>query len=45
MQAFFVHHATWSINSVCQFLGSGRFDTDNRSTNLQPVLGGDPSLG
>ena len=25
---------TWSVNSVCHFLGSRRFDTDDRSTNV-----------
>jgi stearoyl-CoA desaturase (delta-9 desaturase) len=31
---FFVHHVTWSVNSVCHFFGSRRFDTDDRSTNV-----------
>jgi stearoyl-CoA desaturase (delta-9 desaturase) len=31
---FFVHHITWSVNSICHFLGSRRFDTDDRSTNV-----------
>ena len=34
MRIFFVHHVTWSVNSVCHFLGSRRFDTDDRSTNV-----------
>jgi stearoyl-CoA desaturase (Delta-9 desaturase) len=31
---FFVHHVTWSVNSVCHFLGSRRFATDDHSTNV-----------
>ena len=34
VRIFFVHHATWSINSICHFFGSRRFDTDDRSTNV-----------
>ncbi len=34
VRVFFVHHVTWSINSVCHFVGSRRFDTDDRSTNV-----------
>jgi stearoyl-CoA desaturase (delta-9 desaturase) len=34
VRIFFVHHVTWSVNSVCHFLGSRRFDTDDRSTNV-----------
>jgi len=34
VRVFFVHHITWSVNSVCHFLGSRRFDTDDRSTNV-----------
>jgi stearoyl-CoA desaturase (Delta-9 desaturase) len=30
----FVHHVTWSVNSVCHFLGHRRFDTDDCSTNV-----------
>ena len=26
MRIFFVHHITWSINSICHFFGSRRFD-------------------
>ena len=43
VRVFFVHHVTWSVNSVCHFLGSRRFDTDDRSTNV-PWLAL-PSLG
>ncbi len=34
VRIFFVHHVTWSINSVCHFLGSRRFETDDHSTNV-----------
>jgi len=34
VRIFFVHHITWSVNSVCHFLGSRRFDTDDESTNV-----------
>ncbi len=34
VRIFFVHHITWSVNSVCHFLGNRRFETDDRSTNV-----------
>lgn len=34
VRIFFVHHVTWSVNSVCHFLGNRRFATDDRSTNV-----------
>ena len=34
VRIFFVHHVTWSVNSVCHFFGHRRFDTDDRSTNV-----------
>lgn len=34
VRIFFVHHVTWSVNSICHFLGSRRFDTDDHSTNV-----------
>ena len=34
VRIFFVHHITWSVNSVCHFLGSRRFQTDDESTNV-----------
>jgi stearoyl-CoA desaturase (delta-9 desaturase) len=34
VRVFFVHHVTWSVNSVCHFFGSRRFDTDDHSTNV-----------
>jgi stearoyl-CoA desaturase (delta-9 desaturase) len=34
VRIFFLHHITWSINSVCHFLGRRRFDVDDHSTNV-----------
>jgi stearoyl-CoA desaturase (delta-9 desaturase) len=34
VRIFFVHHVTWSVNSICHFLGTHRFATDDRSTNV-----------
>lgn len=34
VRIFLVHHVTWSINSICHFFGSRRFETDDRSTNV-----------
>jgi len=34
VRIFLVHHVTWSINSVCHFFGTRRFDTGDRSTNV-----------
>ncbi len=34
VRIFFVHHITWSVNSVCHFFGTRRFDTDDHSTNV-----------
>jgi len=34
VRIFFVHHITWSVNSICHFIGTRRFDTDDRSTNV-----------
>jgi len=34
VRIFFVHHITWSVNSVCHFLGTRRFETDDHSTNV-----------
>ncbi len=31
---FFVHHVTWSINSICHFHGRRRFAIEDRSTNV-----------
>jgi stearoyl-CoA desaturase (delta-9 desaturase) len=34
VRIFLVHHITWSINSICHFFGSRRFQTDDQSTNV-----------
>jgi stearoyl-CoA desaturase (delta-9 desaturase) len=34
VRIFLVHHITWSINSICHFFGSRRFDVNDRSTNV-----------
>jgi stearoyl-CoA desaturase (Delta-9 desaturase) len=34
VRLFFVHHVTWSVNSVCHFLGTRRFDVDDESRNV-----------
>jgi stearoyl-CoA desaturase (Delta-9 desaturase) len=34
VRIFLGHHVTWSINSVCHFFGSRRFDTDDESRNV-----------
>jgi stearoyl-CoA desaturase (delta-9 desaturase) len=34
VRIFFLHHITWSINSVCHFFGRRRFDVDDQSTNV-----------
>jgi stearoyl-CoA desaturase (delta-9 desaturase) len=34
VRIFLLHHATWSINSVCHFFGTRRFDVEDHSTNV-----------
>ncbi len=34
VRLFFVHHITWSVNSVCHFLGTRRFAVDDQSRNV-----------
>jgi stearoyl-CoA desaturase (Delta-9 desaturase) len=34
VRAFFLHHITWSINSVCHYFGRRRFDLEDHSTNV-----------
>jgi stearoyl-CoA desaturase (Delta-9 desaturase) len=34
VRIFLVHHITWSINSICHFFGTRRFDVEDRSTNV-----------
>jgi stearoyl-CoA desaturase (Delta-9 desaturase) len=43
VRMFCLHHATFSINSLCHFFGRRRYDTDDESRNLHwlalPTLG------
>jgi stearoyl-CoA desaturase (delta-9 desaturase) len=34
VRIFFVHHVTWSVNSICHFFGRRRFDLEDHSTNV-----------
>jgi stearoyl-CoA desaturase (Delta-9 desaturase) len=34
VRLFLVHHVTWSVNSVCHFLGTRRFEVDDESRNV-----------
>jgi stearoyl-CoA desaturase (delta-9 desaturase) len=34
VRIFLGHHVTWSINSVCHFFGSRRFQVEDHSTNV-----------
>jgi stearoyl-CoA desaturase (delta-9 desaturase) len=34
VRVFFLHHVTFSINSICHFFGRRRFDTDDESRNV-----------
>jgi stearoyl-CoA desaturase (delta-9 desaturase) len=34
VRIFLLHHVTWSINSICHYVGRRRFDTDDHSTNV-----------
>jgi stearoyl-CoA desaturase (Delta-9 desaturase) len=34
VRIFLLHHVTWSINSVCHFFGTRRFDVQDHSTNV-----------
>jgi stearoyl-CoA desaturase (Delta-9 desaturase) len=34
VRIFMVHHVTWSVNSVCHYLGSRRWDTPDQSRNV-----------
>lgn len=34
VRIFFVHHITWSINSVCHIFGRRRFAIEDKSTNV-----------
>jgi stearoyl-CoA desaturase (delta-9 desaturase) len=43
IRVFFVHHVTWSVNSLGHYAGRRRFDTKDRSTNV--ALLAVPSFG
>jgi stearoyl-CoA desaturase (Delta-9 desaturase) len=43
VRIFLVHHVTWSVNSICHFFGTRRFQTDDLSTNVAWLAL--PSLG
>jgi stearoyl-CoA desaturase (delta-9 desaturase) len=43
VRAFFLHHVTWSINSICHFFGRRRFAVEDHSTNVAWLAL--PSLG
>jgi stearoyl-CoA desaturase (delta-9 desaturase) len=43
VRAFFLHHITWSINSVCHYFGRRRFNVEDQSTNVAWLAL--PSLG
>src|SRR3954464_2810988 len=43
VRVFFLHHITWSINSVCHFFGRRRFEVEDHSTNVAWLAL--PSLG
>jgi len=34
VRVFFVHHVTWSVNSICHFMGTRRFAVEDHSTNV-----------
>jgi stearoyl-CoA desaturase (delta-9 desaturase) len=34
VRIFLLHHVTWSINSICHFFGTRRFEVDDHSTNV-----------
>ena len=34
VRIFFVHHITWSINSICHMFGTQRFDIEDESRNV-----------
>ena len=33
MRVFLLHHATWSVNSICHMYGARPFDIDDESRN------------
>ena len=34
VRIFFIHHVTWSINSICHVFGRRRFEVDGMATNV-----------
>src|SRR5947199_1222603 len=34
VRIFLVHHVTWLVNSICHFMGTRRFATDDQSRNV-----------
>jgi stearoyl-CoA desaturase (delta-9 desaturase) len=34
VRIFLLHHVTWSVNSICHFVGRRRFDTEDESRNV-----------
>jgi stearoyl-CoA desaturase (delta-9 desaturase) len=34
VRVFLVHHVTWSVNSICHFMGTRRFPVDDESRNV-----------
>jgi|SRR5579884_829933 len=34
VRVFFLHHITWSVNSICHFFGRRRFEVDDESRNV-----------
>jgi stearoyl-CoA desaturase (Delta-9 desaturase) len=34
VRTFLLHHVTWSINSICHFMGTRRFDLEDESRNV-----------
>ena len=34
VRVFFLHHITWSVNSICHFFGRRRFDVEDESRNV-----------
>jgi stearoyl-CoA desaturase (delta-9 desaturase) len=34
VRVFFLHHVTWSVNSICHFFGRRRFDVEDESRNV-----------
>lgn len=37
VRVFFLHHVTWSINSICHFFGRRTYETTDYSTNNWPL--------